>query len=145
MDNNVHWTIISRRKRNDKHVNWLKEITQHNITIIADLTNKKKLIESDLKEKDGKNRLLISGEYKVECSNVLNVLVSTIKELKDVKKDKEQIVTSNKQCISFWKDLIKATRNKTGKNYDSLTLLMEIILVSCGINKARYHLGALEG
>ena len=58
----------------------LKEITQHNITIIADLTNKKKLIESDLKEKDGKNRLLISGEYKVECNNEFNVLVSTIKK-----------------------------------------------------------------
>ena len=34
----------------------LKELNQHNITIIADLTNEKKLIESALKEKDGKNR-----------------------------------------------------------------------------------------
>ena len=51
----------------------LKEITQHNITSIADLTNEKKLIESALKEKDGKNRLLISDEYKVECNNELNI------------------------------------------------------------------------
>ena len=48
-------------------------MTQHNITSIADLTNEKKLIESALKEKDGKNRLLISDECKVECNNELNI------------------------------------------------------------------------
>ena len=42
------------------------------------------------------NRLLISGEYKMECINEINILVTSIKELKDVKKDKENIVTSNK-------------------------------------------------
>ena len=31
---------------------------------------------------------LISGEYKVERNNELTVIVSKIKELKDVKKDK---------------------------------------------------------
>ena len=40
----------------------LKELNQHNITIIADLTNENKLIESALKEKNGKNRFLISGK-----------------------------------------------------------------------------------
>ena len=53
----------------------LKELNQHNITIIADLTNEEKLIESALKGKDGKNRFLISGEYKVECNNELTVMV----------------------------------------------------------------------
>ena len=51
----------------------------------------------------------------MECNNELNVLVSTIKELKDVKKDKEQIITSNKQCITFQKDILKTTRKKVGK------------------------------
>ena len=51
----------------------------------------------------------------MECNNELNVLVSTIKEIKDVKKDKEQIITTNKQCITFQKDLIKTTRKKVGK------------------------------
>ena len=64
--------------------------------------------------------------------------------LEECKKDKEQIVTSNKQCITFQKNLIKITRKKW-ENYDSLTVLMEIILVSFGIDKARYHGGALEG
>ena len=40
----------------------LKELNQHNITIIADLTNENKLIESALKEKNGKNRFSISGK-----------------------------------------------------------------------------------
>ena len=51
----------------------------------------------------------------MEYNNELYVLVARIKELKDVKKDKEQIVTSNKQCITFQKDLIKTTRKKVGK------------------------------
>ena len=63
----------------------LKELNQYNITIISDLTNEKKLIESALKEKDGKNRFLISGEYKVEYNNEITVIV-----------DKEKIITSNK-------------------------------------------------
>ena len=92
----------------------LKEITQHNITSIADLTNEKKLIESALKEKDVNNRLFICGEYKMECINEINILVTSIKELKDVKNDKENIVTSNKQCIIFQKDLIQNTRRKVG-------------------------------
>ena len=127
MDNNIYWTIICQRNRNDKNINWfsnwiihnktkLKEITQHNITSIADLTNEKKSIESALKEKDVNNRLLISGEYKVECNNELNILVSSIKELKDAKNDKENIVTSNKQCIIFQNDLIQNTK----KNWEKL-------------------------
>ena len=56
-----------------------------------------------------------SGEYKVEYNNELTVILSKIKESKDVKKDKEQIITSNKQCITFQKDLIKTTRKKVGK------------------------------
>ena len=48
-----------------------------------------------------------SGEYKVEYNNELTVILSKIKESKDVKKDKEQIITSNKQCITFQKDLVK--------------------------------------
>ena len=90
-------------------------MTQHNITSIADLTNEKKLIESTLKEKDVNNRLFICGEYKMECINEINILVTPIKELKDVKKDKENIVTSNKPCIIFQKDLIQNTRKKVGK------------------------------
>ena len=43
----------------------------------------------------------------MECINEINILVTSIKELKDVKKDKEQIITSNKQCITFQKDLVK--------------------------------------
>ena len=61
----------------------------------------------------------------MECINEINILVTSIKELKDVKKDKENIVTSNKQCIIFQKDLIQNTRKKSGENYDSLTILME--------------------
>ena len=124
--------------------NKLKEITQHNITGIADLTNEKKLIESALKEKDVNNRFLICGEYKMECINEINILVTSIKELKDVKKDKENIVTSNKQCIIFQKDLIQSTRKKIWKQYDSPTILMEKIFVLFGIDKARYHGGAME-
>ena len=90
----------------------IKKLNQHNITIIADLTNENKLIESALKVKDGKNRFVISCEYKVECNNELAVIVSKIKELKDVKKDKEQMITSNKQCITFQKDLLKIIRKK---------------------------------
>ena len=33
----------------------------------------------------------------MECINEINILVTSIKELKDVKKDKENIVRSNKQ------------------------------------------------
>ena len=36
-------------------------------------------------------------------------------------------------------------KKKSEKNYDSLTVLMEKILVSFGIDKARYHGDALEG
>ena len=36
-------------------------------------------------------------------------------------------------------------KKKSRKNYDSLTIIMEKILVSFGIDKARYHGGALEG
>ena len=68
---------------------------------------------------------LISGEYKAECNNEIKVLVSKIKELKDVKKEKELLITSNKQCITNQKDLIKTTRKNSGEKYDSLTLLME--------------------
>ena len=35
-------------------------------------------------------------------------------------------------------------KKKSRKNYDSLTIIMEKILVSFGIDKARYHGGALE-
>ena len=80
----------------------------------------------------------------MECINEINILVTSIKELKDAKKDKENIVTSNKQCIIFKKILYKI-QEKSWKNYDSLTILMEKILVSFGIDKARYHGGALEG
>ena len=51
----------------------------------------------------------------MECNNELYVLLARIKELKDVKKDKEKIVTSNKQCIIFQKDLIQNTRKKWEK------------------------------
>ena len=37
----------------------------------------------------------------MEYNNELTVILSKIKESKDVKKDKEQIITSNKQCITF--------------------------------------------
>ena len=47
----------------------------------------------------------------MEYNNELTVLVLK-KELKDTKKDKEQIITSNKQCITFQKDLLKTTRKK---------------------------------
>ena len=45
----------------------------------------------------------------------IDYLVSTIKELKDVKKDIKQIITSNKKCITFQKDLLKTTRKKWKK------------------------------
>ena len=48
----------------------------------------------------------------MECINEINILVTSVKELKDVKKDKEKIVTSNKQCMIFQKDLIQNTRKK---------------------------------
>ena len=35
--------------------------------------------------------------------------------LEESKKDKEQIVTSNKQCITFQKNLIQTTRKKWEK------------------------------
>ena len=44
----------------------LIDITQHNITIIADLTNEKKLIESALKEKNGKNRLFSINNKRIK-------------------------------------------------------------------------------
>ena len=44
----------------------------------------------------------------------------------------------------FSKRSRKTTRRKIGKNDDSLALLMENILVSFGIDKARYYGGALE-
>ena len=81
----------------------------------------------------------------MECIHEIIILVTSIKELKDVKKDKEDIVRSNKQWISFQKDLIQKTRKKSGKNCDSLTILMEKILVLFGIDKAEYHGGSLEG
>ena len=61
----------------------------------------------------------------MECINEINILVTSIKELKDVKKDKENIVTSNKQCIIFQKKSYSKYKKKSGKNYDSLTILME--------------------
>ena len=72
------------------------------------------------KEKDDKNQYLISGKYKVECDNELTVVVSKRKQLKDVKKEKKLIITSNKKCITFQKDLLKQQE----KHYDSLTLLV---------------------
>ena len=45
----------------------------------------------------------------------------------------------------FSKRYHKINKKSSGKNYDSLTLLIEEILVSSGIDKARYHGGALEG
>ena len=51
----------------------------------------------------------------MECIDEIIILVTSIKELKDVKKDKENIVTSNKQCIIFQKDLIQITRKKWEK------------------------------
>ena len=45
----------------------------------------------------------------------------------------------------FSKRSHKNYKKKSVKNYDSLTVLMEKISVSFGIDKARYHGGALEG
>ena len=45
----------------------------------------------------------------------------------------------------FSKRSHKNYKKKGGKNYDSLTVLMEKILVSFGIDKVRYHGGALDG
>ena len=47
--------------------------------------------------------------------------------------------------VSFFKKILFKIQEKSGKNYDSLTILMEKILVSFGIDKARYHGGTLEG
>ena len=47
--------------------------------------------------------------------------------------------------VSFFKKILYKIQEINGKNYDSLTVLMEKILVSFGIDKARYHGGALEG
>ena len=54
-------------------------------------------------------------------------------------------ISSNKQCIEYEEVRIKIYRNKKGKKYDSLILVMEKILVFYGIEKARYHGGTLEG
>ena len=55
------------------------------------------------------------------------------------------IISSNEQCIEYEEDCIKVYMNKNGKTIDSLIMLMENILVSYGIDKARYHGGTLEG
>ena len=68
--NDLKIDLIDNEKR-------LKQLNQYNITIIADLINEKKLIESALKEE-------ISGEYKVEYNDELIVIVSKRKELNNV-------------------------------------------------------------
>ena len=68
--NDLKIDLIDNEKR-------LKQLNQYNITIIADLINEKKLIESALKEE-------ISGEYKVEYNDELTVIVSKRKELNNV-------------------------------------------------------------
>ena len=55
------------------------------------------------------------------------------------------IISSNKQCHEYEEDCIKVYRNNNGKKHDSLIILMEKILVSYGIDKARYHGRTLEG
>ena len=55
------------------------------------------------------------------------------------------IKSSNIQCIEYEENFIKVYRNKDGKKYDSLIILMEKILVSYEIDKAGYHGGTLEG
>ena len=75
----------------------------------------------------------------------LNKIKTEIKKLNKIRKIKELIISSNKQCIEYEEDCIKVYRIKNGKKYDSLIILMEKILVSYGIDKARYHGGKLEG
>ena len=55
------------------------------------------------------------------------------------------IISSNKQYIEYEEDCIKVYRIKNGKKPNSLIILMEKILVSYGIDIARYHGGKLEG
>ena len=81
----------------------------------------------------------------MEFIEELNKIKTEIKKLKEIRKEKELIISSNKQCIEYEEDCIKVYRNKNGKKYDSLIILMEKILVSYGIDKARYHCGTLEG
>ena len=45
----------------------------------------------------------------------------------------------------FSKKSPKNFKKKSGKNYDSVTVLMEKIIFSFEIDRARYHGGALEG
>ena len=66
-------------------------------------------------------------------------------KLKEIRKEKELIISSNKQCIEYEEDCIKVYRIKNGKRPDSLIILLEKILVSYGIDKSRYHGGKLEG
>ena len=48
-----------------------------------------------------------------------------IKELKDFKKEKQLLISSNEQCIEYEEDRIKVYRNKNGIKYDSFIILME--------------------
>ena len=103
----------------------LKQINHLNITKIADLTTEKKLIETALKNKGGTSRYLIYGDLKLEFIEELNKIKTEIKKLKERRKEKELIISSNKQCIEYEEDCIKVYRNKNEKKYDSLIILME--------------------
>ena len=58
IDSQIEWIDIERK---------LTQWNKHNITIMADLINENKIIESALKEKDDKNQISISGEYKLNA------------------------------------------------------------------------------
>ena len=103
----------------------LKQINHLNITKIADLTTEKKLIEELLKDKGGTSRFLICGNLKLEYIEEINRIKNEIIKLKEIRKEKELIISSNKQCIEYDQDCIKVYRIKNGKKPDSLIILME--------------------
>ena len=94
----------------------LKQIIHLNVTEIADLTTEKKLIETELKNKGGTSRYLICGDLKLKFIEELDKIKTKIKKLKDLRKEKELITSSNKECIEYEEDCIKVYRNKNGKN-----------------------------
>ena len=63
--------------------NLLIQISEQNITKIADITTEKKLIESALKNKGVINRLLIYGHLKLNFIEEINKLKTKIRELND--------------------------------------------------------------
>ena len=94
----------------------LKQINHQNVTKIADLTTEKKLIETALKNKGSTTRYLIYGDFKLEFIEKLNKIKVKIKELKDLKKGKELLISSTKQCIKYEEDRIKVYMNKNWKD-----------------------------